>query len=65
MIREEVGGGASEASKPSAGASWQRPAIGRPTSASYENFKLLNYKGNIMDKLVTVLHNHKKLRCKF
>ena len=28
---------ASKASKPSAGASWQRPAIGRPTSASIDN----------------------------
>ena len=30
----EVSNYASEASKPSAGASWQRPAIGQPTSAS-------------------------------
>ena len=33
-IASEVSNLVSEASKPSAGASWQRPTIGRPISAS-------------------------------
>ena len=36
-VASETSNLVSEASKPSAGASWQRPAIGRPTSASISN----------------------------
>ena len=51
----EVSNIASEASKPSAGASWQRPAIGRPTSASISNCAKFCSSAQLQISLVNII----------
>ena len=68
-VASETSNLVSEASMPSAGAGWQRPAIGRPTSASFlnlsikvppkcENYlKLVGTYGNFISKCSIISEN--------